>query len=42
MKPKERRLKRSLSCLLIVVLLVADSAMGVNSDQAVYVGVLQI
>ncbi|HZS97399.1 MAG TPA: hypothetical protein VFA40_11520 [Terriglobales bacterium] len=31
-------MKRSLSCLLIVVLLVAESAMGVNADQAVYVG----
>jgi hypothetical protein len=31
-------LKRALSHLLIVVLLVADSAMGVNADQAVYVG----
>ena len=31
-------MKRTLCCLLIVVLLVADSAMGVNADQAVYVG----
>jgi len=38
MKPKERRLKPSLSCLLIAVLLVSESAMGVNADQAVYVG----
>jgi hypothetical protein len=31
-------LKRTLSCLLIVILLMADSAMAVNADQAVYIG----
>ena len=31
-------MKRIVSCLLIMVLLVAGSALGVNADQAVYVG----
>ena len=31
-------MKRTVACLMILVLLAADSAMAVNADQAVYVG----